>query len=152
MMKLIACILAAFAVVMCVPTNEGAISFSVENTWAASGPGPGESRVRFVRFRSSQAPRPEKERGFLVGNRWHFGFPCWAVYVDTGREQYSGLYIWYAKADLVRSLANLLFVVPIGAACAWLLSMIGKRKQRGVPNNTPDGICQPADGSPKPSV
>lgn len=152
MMKLIVCILAAFAVLMCVPAKEGAISFSVENTWAASGPGPGESGARFVRFRSADAPHPGKERGSLVGNRWHFGFPCWAVYLDAGKEGYSGSDIWYVKLDLVKALANLIFVVSIGAACAWLLSILGRRRNKRVPNHTPDGICQPADGLTKPSV
>lgn len=126
--KTIILVAVTFAVLMSIPDNEGHISFAVENTWAARASDPGESSLRFLRFRSSEAPRPAEELGFLVGNRLHFGWPCWAVYLDSGREIHSGGDIWYMKIDLWKSAANLLVAILTGIGASFLLWIVHRNR------------------------
>lgn len=125
-----------FFALMCVPGNEGQISFAVENGWAARGPDRGESQFRFLRMRSRGAPRPGAELGFLVGNRRHFGWPCWSAYLDSGRETHSNTDIWYFKIDLFKSAANFLVAIPIGIGVACLGGIVNQRRSRRVPTKT----------------
>ncbi len=114
---------------MCTVKNEGGISFAVENTWAASH-WPDEQPLRYARLRSSGAPKPE-EGGFLVGQRWHSGFPCWSLYVDAGTNQDSGLNVWYAKLDLYKTTANGFVALALGFSCSLLQLYMRNRKERG---------------------
>ena len=52
---------------------------------------------------------------------------------------------------LVIAVNSLVYTVALTWAGSAIVRKMGKRKKTK-PNHTPDGICQPADGLPKPSV
>jgi hypothetical protein len=116
-------------VLMSTVKKEGAISFAVENTWAASH-WPDEQPLRYVRLRSSGAPKPG-DGGFIVGQRWHSGFPYWSLYVDAGTNRVSGLKVWYAKLDLYKTTANWLVALVIGFSCSLLQFYVRNQKEKG---------------------
>ena len=65
----------------------------------------------------------------------HFGWPCWAVYLDGGREEHAGKDVWYVKIDLWKSVANLFVAIPVGIVAAGLVEIVKRRRNRGVPNH-----------------
>jgi hypothetical protein len=86
-------------------------------------------------MRSPGAPHPVAEPGFLVGNRRHFGWPFWAVYLDAGSEEHSGRDAWYVKIDLWKSAANSSVAILLGIVAAGLAEYLRRRRYRGVPNH-----------------
>jgi hypothetical protein len=69
--------------------------------------------------------RPQPTEEFFEGQRWHFGFPCWAFYLDVSTQTGA----WYALLDFERLFANWLVALVV-ALIAVLL--VGRLK----PNNS----------------
>lgn len=105
---------------MCIHGKEGRVSFAIENLWTRfKDPDIDGPQLQHIRFRSHNAPVPSTGKGFLAdemlhftGERWHFGFPCWAFYIDVGTVRDFGIKnsleqkVWYAKLDIYRTLTN----------------------------------------------
>jgi hypothetical protein len=98
---------------MCIPGKEGSVSFAVENLWTTfKDPDIDWPQLQHFRFRSRSAPIPNFGKDHFTGERWHFGFPCWAFYVDVGTVKNLDTKhslepkVWYAKLDLYRTLIN----------------------------------------------
>ena len=128
-----------FTVFMCMVKKEGRISFAVGNNWAASK-FPDEQPLRFIRLRSSEAPDPEEGLYHLEGQRWHSGFPCWALYIDAGTIRNvdastirdSGLNVWYAKLDIYKTLANWFIGFSMGIGCSLLQCLIRPQRAKKI--------------------
>lgn len=61
-----------------------------------------------VRFASAGHPEPVPFTGSAIAKRQHFGFPCYALILD---KSHAGNL--YAKLDLVRFTANILFAALV---------------------------------------
>jgi len=88
---------------MAIHGNEGYIRAHPENLFTSGG----GHRIEYATW-----CRPQLTGQFFEGNRWHFGFPCWALYLDVSTQSDA----WYAKLDLPRFVANWL--------CATILAVI----------------------------
>jgi hypothetical protein len=131
---------------VCVPAKEGNVSFAVENLWTTfKDPDIDSWQLRHIRFRSRYAPVSNVDKEYLTnqtwhftGERWHLGFPCWALYIDNGTaHETTTKYslkpkVWYAKLDLYRLLVNIFVgtVAGLGLRSLYRLfqTMISKKK------------------------
>ncbi|MFA5291984.1 MAG: hypothetical protein WC496_03015 [Phycisphaerae bacterium] len=99
------------AILISIPGREGRVAFSIENLWTARLDEIDSHHLRYVRFRSLNAPKPDETVSrtppdFFEGIRWHFGFPCRYLVVDSGIRKNTGEHIWYAKLDIHRIFVN----------------------------------------------
>ena len=62
---------------------------------------------------------PQPTDQIFRGHRWHFGYPCWALYIDVSDEST----VWYAKLDAAPLIANALCAV----ALATFLVLLARR-------------------------
>lgn len=102
---------------------------------------------------------------------WTLGHPVFALPVLSIAMLGAFLFVIKRRALVLWAIATLylILVLPIpeaspvllgvpGGVMAWFVTrrvieeIRNRRTKTGQSNNTPEGICQPADGSPKPSV